>query len=117
MPIRSLLSKSRVDHSLNIFLVLSLVAAGVAFVFHTSGYGLLLAPVAAVIAVGVLLRHRWAYFASGVWCLACYQLAKEGLEFELLKRVVMSASIPLVVLSIYLHEALAPRASLKRAAK
>ncbi len=94
--------------------MLSLLAAGVAFLFHTSGYGLLLAPVAAVIALGVMVRYRWAYFASGVWCLACYQLAKEGLEFELLKRSVMIVSIPLVALSIYLHEALAPRASSKR---
>lgn len=114
MPIRSLLSKSRIDRCLNVFLVLSLLAAGVAFLFHTSGYGLVLAPLALVIAGGVLVRYRWAYFASGVWCLACYQLAKEGLEFELLKRGVMSASIPLVALSIYLHEALGLRAPSKR---
>ncbi|WP_347330065.1 hypothetical protein [Marinimicrobium locisalis] len=114
MTNRSLLSKPRVDRLLNAFLALSLLAAGVAFVFHTSGYGLLLAPVAVLIAVGVLVRYRWAYFASGVWYLACYQLAKEGLEFELLKRVVMVLSIPLVALSIYLHEALASRASSKR---
>lgn len=110
----SLLSKPRVDRCLNVLLVLSLLAAGVAFLFHTRSYGLMLAPVAAVIAFGVLVRYRWAYFASGVWCLACYQLAKEGLEFELLKRSVMIVSIPLVALSIYLHEALVPRASSKR---
>lgn len=114
MSARSLLNKPRVDCGLNILLVLSLLGAGVAFLFHTSGYGLLLAPVAAAIAVGVFLRYRWAYFAGAAWSLACYQLAKEGLEFELLKRVVMIASIPLVALSIYLHEALARRASSKR---
>ncbi|WP_027328211.1 hypothetical protein [Marinimicrobium agarilyticum] len=113
----SLLSKPRVDRGLNVFLMLSLLAAGAAFAFHTSGYGLLLAPVAAVIAFGVLVRYRWAYFASGAWCLACYQLAKEGLEFELLKRGVMIASIPLVALSIYLHEAFVPRASSERTPK
>lgn len=109
----SLVNKPFIDRCLNGVLILCLLAAGAAFWFHTGGYGLLLAPVAAVIAFGVFRHNRWGYFASGAWSLACYQLAKEGLEFEVLKRIVMSASIPLVALSIYLHESLV-RAPAKR---
>lgn len=101
--------KAVIQYGLNGLLMASLVLVGLVFVTYTTGYGLLLGPVAWVIAVGVFKRNRWAYFAAAVWALACYQLAKEGLEFELLKRAVMVLSIPLVVLSIYLHEVLGRR--------
>jgi len=101
--------KQQLDRVLNGLLILCLVVAGAVFLGYSDGYGMLLAPAGWVIALGLFRRWRWAYFASAVWALACYQLAKEGLEFELLKRAVMMLSIPLVVLSIYLHEVLARR--------
>ncbi|WP_341936670.1 hypothetical protein [Marinimicrobium sp. C2-29] len=101
--------KAVIQRSLNTLMMVSLVLVGLVFVTNTTGYGLLLGPIAWVIAVGVFRHFRWAYFAAAVWALACYQLAKEGLEFELLKRAVMVLSIPLVVLAIYLHETLGRR--------
>ncbi|UZJ43955.1 hypothetical protein OOT55_15020 [Marinimicrobium sp. C6131] len=109
MPFLTPERKHRLDAALNGLLILCLLAAGAVFLGYSTGYGMLLAPVGWAIALGIFRRWRWAYFASAVWALACYQLAKEGLEFEVLKRVVMIFSIPLVVLSIYLHEVLARR--------
>lgn len=109
MPFLTPERKRRLDLALNVLLILCLLAAGAVFLVYSQGYGLLLAPVGWAVAAGVFRRWRWAYFASAVWALACYQLAKEGLEFDLLKRGVMILSIPLVVLSIYLHEVLARR--------
>lgn len=109
MPLLTPARKHRLDVSLNLLLILCLVVAGLVFVGYSTGYGMLLAPVGWVVALGLFRRWRWAYFASAVWALACYQLAKEGLEFELVKRTVMMLSVPLVVLSIYLHEVLGRR--------
>lgn len=91
---------------LNYLLILMLVVLGVNFVFLLSFYSLALALVAFSLAIGLYRRNRWAYFGSAVWALACYQLAREGLALEELKRALMVLSIPLVVLSIYLHEKL-----------
>lgn len=109
MPLLTPTRKHRLDLSLNALLILCLLVAGPIFLGYSTGYGMLLAPVAWGLAFGLFRRWRWAYFASAVWALACYQLAKEGLDFELLKRVVMMLAIPLVVLSIYLHEVLGRR--------
>lgn len=109
MPLLTPARKQRLDAALNILLILCLLVAGAVFLGYSEGYGMLLAPVGWVVAVGIYWRWRWAYFASAVWALACYQLAKEGLEFEVLKRAVMILSMPLVVLSIYLHEMLGRR--------
>lgn len=109
MPLLTPARKHLMDRGLNVLLILCLLIAGSVFLGYTTGYGMLLAPVGWAVALGVFLRWRWAYFASAVWALACYQLAKEGLDFELLKRVVMMLSVPLVVLSIYLHEVLGRR--------
>ncbi len=109
MPWLTPARKQQLDRALNILLILCLAIAGVVFLGYSEGYGMLLAPVGWVVALGVFRRWRWAYFASAVWALACYQLAKEGLEFEVLKRAVMILSMPLVVLSIYLHEMLGRR--------
>lgn len=99
-------TRRRLQIGLNALLMVCLVALSLLFLAYTSGYGLLLAPLAWVIAYGVFRRNRWGYFSAAVWSLACYQLAKEGLDFELVKRTIMMVSIPLVVLSVYLHEAL-----------
>ncbi len=109
MPLFTPANKHLLDLCLNILLILCLVVAGLVFVGYSTGYGMLLAPVGWAVALGLFRRWRWAYFASAAWALACYQLAKEGLEFELLKRAVMMLSVPLVVLSIYLHEVLGRR--------
>lgn len=98
--------KANVQRVLNVVLIISLLAMSSAFLGYSSGYGLFLAPIAWAIAVGVFKHIRWGYFAAAVWGLGCYQLAKEGLDFEPVKRSVMVLSIPLVVLSIYLHETL-----------
>ncbi|MGD8175185.1 hypothetical protein [Marinimicrobium sp. ARAG 43.8] len=101
--------KHVMDLTLNGLLILCLLGAGVLFIGRSSGYGILLAPLGWMLAVLVFRQWRWAYFGSAVWALACYQLAKEGLEFEWVKRTVMSLSFPLVVLAIYLHETLGRR--------
>jgi len=98
--------KAIVQTGLNGLLILCLVGLSLLFLAYTSGYGLLLAPVAWVIAYFVFQKKRWGYFCAAVWALACYQLAKEGLDFELVRRIVMMLSIPMVVLSVYLHETL-----------
>lgn len=106
--------KAFVQTGLNGLLLVSLVGLSLLFLAYTSGYGLLLAPIAWVIAFFVFRQNRWGYFCAAVWSLACYQLAKEGLDFELVRRIVMMLSIPLVVLSVYLHEALGRRAAPKQ---
>lgn len=103
--------KAIVNTGLNGLLILCLVGLSILFLAYTSGYGLLLAPFAWVIAFFVFRQKRWGYFSAAVWSLACYQLAKEGLDFELVRRIVMMLSIPLVVLSIYLHETLGRRSA------
>jgi len=65
---------------------------------------LLLGFLAWALSLGVARRWLWAYFGAAVWALACYQLAKEGLDFESIKSWVMALALPLLVLSLYLHE-------------
>lgn len=104
-----MVKKPVVQRGLNGLLMLSLLAFSLVFLVYTRDYGLLLAPLAWAITFGVFKHNRWAYFASAAWALACYQLSKEGLEFDGIRRAVMVLSIPLVVLSIYLHETLGRR--------
>jgi len=85
-------------------MVALLVAAGPVFWAYTQSYGLLLGAVAWGLALGVVKRQLWAHFATAVWALACYQLAKEGLDFQAIKSWVMALAIPLLILAIYLHE-------------
>lgn len=102
-------SHSVLDRLLNIGLIglLFMVASG--YLSAVSVYGAMLALISAGVAVGVFLRYRWAYFAAAVWGLAGYQLAKEGLDFDWVRRSVMILGVVIVVLSIYLHEQLGRR--------
>ncbi|WP_111641398.1 hypothetical protein [Marinimicrobium alkaliphilum] len=97
------------DRLLNLVLIGLLVLVASGYLSAVSIYGAMLALISAGVAVGVFLQQRWAYFASAVWGLAGYQLAKEGLDFEWVKRSVMISGIVIVALSIYLHERLGRR--------
>lgn len=109
------LRKARLDAWLNRLLLLTLLAAAGVFAAvgqNTYTYTLALAGLA--LAAAVQRRWRWGYFAAAAWALACYQLAKEGLAFEPLKRAVMIAAVPVIVLALYLHDALTRRRELDR---
>lgn len=100
----NLLNKTRLQCSLGCLLVVLLVIAGPIYWIYTQSYGLLLGGIAWGLALGVVKRWLWAYFGTAVWALACYQLAKEGLDFQAIKSWVMALALPLLVLSLYLHE-------------
>lgn len=91
---------------LNIFLMLALLAAVLGFLSFANAYGIFLAAVTTIILVGVWQHKRWGYFASAAWALACYQLAKQGYEFEDIKHWVMLAGFMVIAVAIYLHEKL-----------
>lgn len=91
---------------LNYSLLAILSAAVIGFLSFGNIYGIFWALITCAIAVGVFQHRRWAYFACAAWALACYQLAKQGYEFELIKRWVMMAGFVVICLAIYLHEKL-----------
>jgi hypothetical protein len=72
---------------------------------HMPGY--LLAAVSVVISFGVWKQTRWGYFATAAFGLACYQLAKQGYQFQDLKREAMILGILIIPVAIFLHELLA----------
>jgi len=100
----SFLNKPALQCALRYLLVALLVTAGPVYWAYTQSYGLVLGAVAWGLALGVFKRWLWAYFATAAWALACYQLAKEGLDFQAIKSWVMALAIPLLILAIYLHE-------------
>jgi len=95
--------------ALNIFLMTVLAVAVVGFVSFGNIYGMFLALISAFIAVGVYKRNRWAYFSAAAWGLACYQLAKQGYEFQSIKRYVMIVGIALIPIALFLHEVMAKK--------
>lgn len=100
-----------VANVLNIFLLLVLIAAIAGFISFGNLYGLFLVAVTAVIAWGVFKHKRWGYFAAAVWALACYQLSKQGYEFQAVKREVMILGFSLIPVALFLHETLGKKAS------
>jgi uncharacterized membrane protein len=66
-----------------------------------------LASVTALIAVGVYKNKALAYFAAAAWGLGAYQLAKEGYEFQAIKRYVMTIGFLVIPVALFLHEILA----------
>jgi hypothetical protein len=98
-----------VAHLLNGLLIAILVLATFGFVSFGNLYGLFLALVSSLIAFGVYKRNRWAYFSAAAWGLACYQLAKQGYEFQSIKRYAMVIGIFLVPVALFLHEVLAKK--------
>ncbi|MDR7088444.1 hypothetical protein [Cellvibrio fibrivorans] len=95
-----------VANVLNGLLFIILVASIAGFISFLNIYGLFLACVTAVIAWGVFKQQRWGYFAAAAWALACYQLAKQGYEFQSIKRHVMILGFTLIPLALFLHETL-----------
>jgi mannose/fructose/N-acetylgalactosamine-specific phosphotransferase system component IIC len=103
----------RLNPLLNGLLVVVLALLGVSFLVVTHGYGPWLGLAALPIAAAVFFRQRWGYFASAVWALAGYQLARQGFLVEV-ERLAMVLVIPLVALSIYLHEQFARKSAPKQ---
>lgn len=97
----------RIARILNIALLLLLIASVGGFLSFANVYGVFLALVTALIAVGVFKHNRWGYFAAAAWGLACYQLAKQGYEFQAIKRHVMILGFCVIPVALFLHEALA----------
>jgi hypothetical protein len=88
--------------------LLCLLLASVAgFLTFLNAYGVFLASVTALIAFSVYKNHRFGYFAAAAWGLACFQLAKQGYEFQEVKRQVMFAGFIVVPVALFLHEILA----------
>ena len=94
---------------LNAFLLLILLVAIVGFLSFQNAYGFFLASVTAIIAYGTFKNTSMGYFAAAAWGLACYQLAKEGYEFQAVKHQVMTLGFIVVPLALFLHEILAKR--------
>jgi len=94
---------------LNWVLLLLLVASVVGFLSFKNIYGLFLASVTALIAFGVYKNNAFAYFAAAAWGLAAYQLAKEGYEFQQIKRHAMIIGFVVIPVALFLHETLAKR--------
>ncbi len=69
--------------------------------------GIFLAFVAATITFGLWKKSRWGYFAAAAFGLACFQLAKQGYQFQTLKREAMTLGILMIPIAIFLHEQLA----------
>lgn len=95
-----------VANVLNVLVLIILVAATAGFISFLNIYGLFLACVTAAITWGVYRQQRWGYFATAAWALACYQLAKQGYEFQSIKRHVMMVGFALIPVALFLHETL-----------
>lgn len=85
------------------FLILSVAG----FLSFGNVYGLFLASVTALIAFGVYKNHALGYFAAAAWGLAAFQLAKQGYEFQDIKRFAMTAGFVVIPVALFLHEVLA----------
>lgn len=103
-------SKSLVIAKCLNWVVLALLVASVGgFLYFQNAYGLFLASVTALIAFGVYKNHAIAYFSTAAWGLACYQLAKEGYEFQAIKHHVMTLGFLIIPIALFLHEKLAKK--------
>lgn len=91
---------------LNWLLLLVFFVAIAGFISFANTYGFFLAVVTAVIAWFCYKHNRWGYFAAAAWALACYQLAKQGYEFQSIKRHVMTTGFILIPIALFLHETL-----------
>lgn len=100
-----------VANVLNGLLLIVLVASIAGFISFLNIYGLFLASVTAVITWGVFKQLRWGYFAAAAWALACYQLAKQGYEFQSIKRHVMLVGFAIIPIALFLHETLGKAAA------
>jgi mannose/fructose/N-acetylgalactosamine-specific phosphotransferase system component IID len=92
---------------LNWALLILLAASVAGFLSFKNVYGLFLASVTALIAFGVYKHKAMAYFSAAAWGLAAYQLAKQGYEFQDIKRSAMILGIIVIPVALFLHEILA----------
>ncbi|MET0355995.1 MAG: hypothetical protein ABW044_04400 [Cellvibrio sp.] len=92
---------------LNWILLLLLAASVIGFFTFKNVYGIFLASVTALIAFGVYKQKAFGYFAAAAWGLAAYQLAKQGYEFQTIKRFVMITGFLVIPVALFLHEILA----------
>lgn len=91
---------------LNWFLLLILLTAVAGFISFLNIYGAFLALVTTSVAWGVFNNNRWSYFAAAAWGIACYQLAKQGYEFQTIKHYVMMLGFIVIPIALFLHEIL-----------
>ena len=95
-----------VAKTLKWFLLLVLLTSVFGFISFLNIYGAFLALVTTSIAWGVFINNRWSYFAAAAWGIACYQLAKQGYEFQTIKHYVMMIGIIIIPIALFLHEVL-----------
>ncbi|MES2675456.1 MAG: hypothetical protein V4660_14535 [Pseudomonadota bacterium] len=93
-------------HMLQWMLIILLMASALGFLSFTNIYGLFLASITAFIAWGAHKNKQWAYFTAAAWGLACYQLAKQGYEFQTIKYWVMIIGVLVIPVALFLHEIL-----------
>ena len=91
---------------LNALLLLLMIASTAGFLSFANFYGVFLATVSAVLAWGIFKNNSKAYFGTAVWGLACFQLAKQGYEFQMIKNYVMGLGILVIPSALFLHEVL-----------
>jgi len=91
---------------LNGALLLLLLASIGGFLSFANIYGVFLALVTGLLAWGVFENYGKAYFAAAAWGLACFQLAKQGYEFQAIKHYVMPVGMLIIPIAIFLHEIL-----------
>ncbi|MBU2885791.1 hypothetical protein KO507_08465 [Gilvimarinus agarilyticus] len=91
-------------HFFNALLLLWLIAAAGFLASELQVETVFAAAVTLVVAYFVFKRQRWGYFAAAAWGLACYQLAKEELALEVIKRPAMLGGFAVVVIALILHE-------------
>lgn len=91
-------------HFFNALLLLWLIAAAGFLASELQLATVFGALVTLVVAYFVFKRQRWGYFAAAAWGLACYQLAKEELALEVVKRPAMLGGFAVVVVALVLHE-------------
>ncbi|WP_049723243.1 hypothetical protein [Gilvimarinus polysaccharolyticus] len=106
------MKKTAIAHLLNALLLLWLIASAGVLAGELTIQTVFAAALTLAIAVCVWRRMRWGYFAAAAWGLACYQLAKEGLALEHVKRPAMLGGFAVVIVTLYLHEVFCRRASI-----
>lgn len=101
-------------HFFNALLLLWLIAAAGFLASELRFETFFAAAATLVIAFYVFKRQRWGYFAAAAWGLACFQLAKEGLALEVVKRAAMLGGFAVIVVALFLHEMFCRRPTIER---
>ena len=96
---------------LNWLLLVIMLAVVPQFIAQFSLYGFFLALVSCVLALGIFLHKRWAYFGAAAWGLAWFQLAKQGLEFVNFKHEAMTLGVLVIPVALFLNEKIAKKST------